>query len=391
MEEVFKGGTLDMSASPIPGLEALPAWGDLLTNRILAVVAVLVLLAGLPDLFRLVPHLLYGFDRSRGAAALEHSLGMARTRNLIALACVLPFCLMADRYGGARSILIGGALFAVGCLGAPFAGNVWLMYVLRAVTGLGASLVYINMIQVISKYCKENFTVVFGFMMCFGYAGSIAAGSPFVASVHSLGWKTALAVIGVVILIIWALYAGVYATIPKEPINPTPFNVMPIINVYRRSQNVRFSLFHCFQWGLYYTFLTVIGKKFLEDYCQMSALTASGIIMTMAALAAGFNFLSGILSRLVGNRRKPFIVGSAVLTILSNVLILLALCVGCRHWALVIPLYVITIMSNMSPVVVAWTKEVNPPDQGGVSLATMNFAAYFCVALVSREPPSYQP
>ena len=98
MEEVFKGGTLDMSASPIPGLEALPAWGDLLTNRILAVVAVLVLLAGLPDLFRLVPHLLYGFDRSRGAAALEHSLGMARTRNLIALACVLPFCLMADRY-----------------------------------------------------------------------------------------------------------------------------------------------------------------------------------------------------------------------------------------------------------------------------------------------------
>ena len=98
MEEVFKGGTLDMSASPIPGLEALPAWGDLLTNRILAVVAILLLLAGVPDLFRLAPHLLYGFDRSRGAAALEHSLGMARTRNLVAFACVLPFCLMADRY-----------------------------------------------------------------------------------------------------------------------------------------------------------------------------------------------------------------------------------------------------------------------------------------------------
>ena len=98
MEEVFKSGTLDMSASPIPGLEAFPAWGDLLANRILTVVAVLLLLAGLPDLFRLAPHLLYSFDRSRGAAALEHSLGMARTRNLVALACALPFCLMADRY-----------------------------------------------------------------------------------------------------------------------------------------------------------------------------------------------------------------------------------------------------------------------------------------------------
>ena len=98
MEEVFKGGTLDMSASPIAGLDAFPAWGDLLTNRILAVVAVLFLLVGLPDLFRLVPHLLYSFDRSRGAAALEHSLGMARTRNVAAIACLLPFCLMADRY-----------------------------------------------------------------------------------------------------------------------------------------------------------------------------------------------------------------------------------------------------------------------------------------------------
>ena len=102
MEEVFKGGTLDMSASPIPGLEGLPAWGDVLTNRILAVVAVLLLLAGLPELFRLAPHLLYSVDRSRGSAALEHSLGMARTRNLTALACVLPFCLMADRYALAR-------------------------------------------------------------------------------------------------------------------------------------------------------------------------------------------------------------------------------------------------------------------------------------------------
>ncbi|MBQ9451639.1 MAG: hypothetical protein IJU34_10055 [Bacteroidales bacterium] len=98
MEEVFRGGTLDMSSGPIPGLDAFPAWGDLLTNRILAVIAIFTLLTGLPDLFRLAPQLLYSFDRPRGAAALEHSLGMARIRNLTALACILPFCLMADRY-----------------------------------------------------------------------------------------------------------------------------------------------------------------------------------------------------------------------------------------------------------------------------------------------------
>ena len=98
MEELFRQGTLEMSATPLGDLAGAPAWGGILTNQLLAVLAVILLVAALPDFFRLLPDLLYSFDRSRGAAALEHSIGQARTRNLIALACALPFCLIADRY-----------------------------------------------------------------------------------------------------------------------------------------------------------------------------------------------------------------------------------------------------------------------------------------------------
>ena len=98
MEELFRQGTLEMSATPLGDLAGAPAWGEILTNQLLAVLAVILLVAALPDFFRLLPDLLYSFDRSRGAAALEHSVGQARTRNLIALACTLPFCLIADRY-----------------------------------------------------------------------------------------------------------------------------------------------------------------------------------------------------------------------------------------------------------------------------------------------------
>ena len=98
MEEVFKSGSLVMSSSPVTDLAQAVRWGELPTNRILAVAAVLLLILALPDLLRLAPGLLYSFDRTRGSAELEHSLGAARTRNLVALTFILPFCLMLDRY-----------------------------------------------------------------------------------------------------------------------------------------------------------------------------------------------------------------------------------------------------------------------------------------------------
>ena len=102
LEEVFKSGRLEMSATPLADLADAGAWGDLTVNRILAVVAVGLMILSLPDLLRLVPHLLYSFDRSRGSVELEHSLGTARTRNVAALSFALPFCLLLDRYALVR-------------------------------------------------------------------------------------------------------------------------------------------------------------------------------------------------------------------------------------------------------------------------------------------------
>ena len=107
-EELFRGGTLDMSAEPWPTLGAGAAWTDILTNRILACVAVLLLLLNLLDFFRIVPHLLYSYNRSRGGADLEHNMGLARIRNLTALFYLLPVCLIADHYALVRPHFFSG-------------------------------------------------------------------------------------------------------------------------------------------------------------------------------------------------------------------------------------------------------------------------------------------
>lgn len=98
MDNLFKGGRLEMSGSPLPGPDAGWAWNDLLTNRILVVISIVLLLVCLLDLFRLFPALMYSFVRVRGTSDLEDSLGTARMRNRVAFASALPFCLLADRF-----------------------------------------------------------------------------------------------------------------------------------------------------------------------------------------------------------------------------------------------------------------------------------------------------
>ena len=98
LEDLVNTGTLEMSAAPVQALAENPGWGDFLVNRILVAAAVLLVLFTLKDIIKLLPSILACLDRARANASLEHSLSLARTRNLIALEMILPFCLIADRF-----------------------------------------------------------------------------------------------------------------------------------------------------------------------------------------------------------------------------------------------------------------------------------------------------
>lgn len=97
--DIFIQGRLEMSAVPIPEAAGAAAWGDLTVNRVLVVAAVLVAVACLRDLFKLLPELLYCFSRPRASISLEYNSSVVRMRNTAALFSVLPFSLIADRYG----------------------------------------------------------------------------------------------------------------------------------------------------------------------------------------------------------------------------------------------------------------------------------------------------
>jgi len=126
-EEIFRSGTLDMSSTPWYDLAQAAQWIDVPVNRVYCLVFVGLLVANLLDYFRLMPHLLFCVDRARGAEVLEHSLGLARTRNLSALAYLPIFCLILDCY----SVICPDIWDRLPAgLGVPATIGLWLAYLL---------------------------------------------------------------------------------------------------------------------------------------------------------------------------------------------------------------------------------------------------------------------
>ena len=90
-------GTLHLPT--VPGTLPPALWADAVANRVMVVAMLAATLLVLRDYFRLWPLLSGCMVRSRGNIEIEHSLGMARSRNRCALVGLGILCLLADRYG----------------------------------------------------------------------------------------------------------------------------------------------------------------------------------------------------------------------------------------------------------------------------------------------------
>lgn len=74
------------------------AWSEILVNKILVVVSVALFLIEFKDIFRLMPQLRYSLDRPKGGMSFEYNVSTSRSRNIIALCCIIPVSLILDKY-----------------------------------------------------------------------------------------------------------------------------------------------------------------------------------------------------------------------------------------------------------------------------------------------------
>ena len=108
-------------------MTTVSVWSDLPLNRWLVLAAVLIVMLNINRLIELLPYLVRAIIDWKANMRLEASVPRTRSRDIISISMIFPFCLLADRYG---LVTIDALSFCPGHLSALATGGVFIAYLL---------------------------------------------------------------------------------------------------------------------------------------------------------------------------------------------------------------------------------------------------------------------
>ncbi|MBU0715361.1 MAG: MFS transporter [Verrucomicrobia bacterium] len=294
--------------------------------------------------------------------------------------------LLADRFGGLRMLLIGGLLMTVGALIFPLARSLPLLYTTRVLVAFGASFMYISLIKEIDTlFDRRHFAMLLSVTLFFGYSGGLFGTLPLERAVDWFGWRASF--LGVGLLTAGVLLGNVW--LMKRIRRPEPPHRRAlrlfIKDIIQNRCGWYIIVPSAINFSIYFLFQASIGKKMLSDACGANSAQAAAIMFGMLLTTMVFTSLSGFLSRLIGNRRKPLIIGGTSLTLgaLTFMLWVLAhpsdtaglMAAGC---------VLLGISVSISPLLTSTMKEVNPEEAAATSVGLINCLSYLCVAATTN-------
>ncbi|MCQ2378929.1 MAG: MFS transporter [Victivallaceae bacterium] len=284
---------------------------------------------------------------------------------------------LADRFGGAKVVAVAGFIFAAGSLISALAvSGEWLL-ASRIIVGAGAAMMAQALLEMTSRIAGEKLPVVFGVVTMLGYSGSIIGTTPFIAGVAAFGYRAMMMAAAVLAGIAYVLHlAGCSSGVAGEGQKRAPFSIAGWFRCFTR-QNILFFFAMGIPFATTFSFLTIFGKKFLEDYARMTSAQAGAILFGMTLVAAVNGIVAAVVSRRFGNNHLLIMrcssVGSFILTIALSVL----LAMRCHS---PLPIGIIALMlastGNILPVYAAYLRENNDPNFFVTVNSIMNGCAY---------------
>jgi len=291
--------------------------------------------------------------------------------------------ILVDRFGAARVLLAGAAVMTVGSILFPLSHSLVVLYAMRILVGLGASLIFLSLVKEIDELFDErHFAMVLSAAIFLGYFGGIAGTFPLERAVNAFGWRMPLlaagSVCGIAVLWAWRLLHKAHRTGGRDE----GFSMAGLLEILRNRPIIPVSCAGMVPFGIYFLFQSAIGKKLLQDCAGFSSASAASCILMMVVVNMAGVGCSGFLSRLAGNRRKPFLLAAAVMSFLSTGLITLILWQGFNpRW--LVPCYAIVAAAGaFTPIYCAAMKELNRPASAGTAIGLLNGIVYLFIAIV---------
>lgn len=312
--------------------------------------------------------------------------GVTTAFMLVYSAMQLVTGLLADRYSGIRVLMAGGGCFAVGTLLFPFSVSLWMLYLARVLTGIGAGTIYLSTVKEIDRLYPGSFTRVLGITMLVGYIGTGFAGPPVIWAVHRFGWRLTLGVCGAVIAAATATMLWTARGLAKPPVDRSRklFSLQPYVEAFR-NRDLRFMLGASpLMYAAFIMMLNTIVKKMLEDVGRFSAQSAGMVFTGMVFLSAGFQLLPGLLEGPLHRRRKKLFIAQLLMGWGGIALAAVGILAGGNGPMLVIGMWMLAAAGGCTPLTTGIFREVSNPAAIGVALSLSNFIVYILTTTLGQ-------
>lgn len=289
-----------------------------------------------------------------------------------------------DRFGGYRVMLVGAIIMSLGCIIFPLTSNLSLMYFARGLLGLGGSMFYLSLIKELGLLFEEkDFGIALSIMLFVGYAGGIAANAPFVMAMRVLTWRELLLIIAGIVLVSVIAYLIIMPKIKLPEVNKhVDLKALPFKLVLHKSHNRNLFTFACCNFGISYVIQTVIGKKFLEDFCMLTSAKAAVVLSIMAIVAAVFNIINAAVCKIFHNHRVVFLKGASVITFVSLLIITVLIWFDVRTLFIAFIFCVLAANASLSSLLVPVLHATNPKMISGTAVSILNFSYFMMVGLL---------
>ncbi len=292
--------------------------------------------------------------------------------------------LMVDKIGGFRVIAIGSVIFSIGAILFPFAHDINLLYISRAMVGFGAATFYLSNVREVKKFAKDkNFSLAISYILFIGYSGGIIANAPFVMCVNAIGWRNALLYLAAFSLVLCLIYLiTLFCFHPIKCEQEQEYSLKPFKEILLKKENIIIFLFGSSNYGLYYVLQSVIGKKFLEDFCLFDVVTASIVLSIMAVVSACAGTVTAFVSKALNNRRAVIFKIFACFSLVSNLMMLVLLCLHIQTKAAALIFLIPSIIGNISPLLIMTLHKINRYEITATAISIQNFCFFMMVGLL---------
>ena len=299
---------------------------------------------------------------------------------------------LADRYGPGKLMLCGCLILCAGAAITPFTRSMPFLYMGRIMTSVGAGSIAVGLIVEIVRVCPKSYQTVLGVCMMLGYMGGFAGGAPYTRLVGRIGWRTTLAGAAAVMLLLYVLWFLFYRRgggfSPAERPAARSGKLIDFgtfVEVLRNPLNCWFLLSNGAQFGVFFVIQTVIGQKFLRDFCLLGPTAAGAVISLFIVVAAVAGILWTGVNRLLGDRPILVIrITAAAEWLAIATLAVMVLC-GCRSAVLASAAFLLlALAANRTPTITEILKMWNPENVFGSSFSLSNAACFLMPGLISN-------